>query len=748
MDIDWKRFTTAMLACLLILFGWQWYNLKYGPQPQVPAQQGQPAGSNNNTSNSVVNTSTNTNVNDNVANNSNSNAPQGNTAKGNKYPAGKLIKPTGIWHLVAVNPDSAKAGTASNGTGNGNAPGKGNTGMAQAGEEIFGSLKPNQKEEHPFKAEIIFNNQFAGPQKVLLSEYKFKITDKTTGYPLMVQARDDRGTVVYPMMLGQLKLAGRVETFDLSRNCWKLLSKSQRVISREDKTTNQADQNNADAQANQTQLQQTVKYSATIADSNNRPVLQIIKTFTYSTDNYDLDFNLQFVNKSPKPLRIEYLQMYGPTGILREDPRSDRRRATVAYSTAQGVFKVINQNLSSIISDPQKGLFSPPINMAVKWVAVSNKFFTAVVCPEPTGRKTVVDYIQNNSVIAQPLNTTINAQFAQTITTQMNLTQQGDLLPNAADAYNFKIYMGPIDKSVFDMPQYANLHFDSLYAGRSCSFCTFQWLTFLILNVLTAIYHLVHNYGIAIIILVLVVRLVLHPITKKSQVNMMKMSKLGPKIEEIKKQYAGQKEEIQKRTMQVYKEHGLAGGMLLGCLPMLLQMPIWIALYTAVDSNVALRHHGLFPVSWHWLTDLTVPDRLVPFSAFGVMHPIAIPLLGNVDAFNLLPILLCIAMFLQTKYSPQTKMTQATNPQAAQQQKMMLYMMPAMMLIFFYNAPSGLNLYIMASTFGGLVEQHYIRKHIQQQQEIANVVSVESTAKVKSKVAPKKKKPKPPIRYN
>ena len=132
---------------------------------------------------------------------------------------------------------------------------------------------------------------------------------------------------------------------------------------------------------------------------------------------------------------------------------------------------------------------------------------------------------------------------------------------------------------------------------------------------------------------------------------MTKMSKMAPKVEEIKRKYAGNKEEIQKRTMEIYKEQGATP--ILGCLPMMLQMPIWIALFTAVDANVALRHTGLFPASWHWLTDLSAPDRLIPFSWFGITDPIQIPLIGGIDAFNLLPILLCIAMFLQTKFTQQ-----------------------------------------------------------------------------------------------
>jgi len=175
-------------------------------------------------------------------------------------------------------------------------------------------------------------------------------------------------------------------------------------------------------------------------------------------------------------------------------------------------------------------------------------------------------------------------------------------------------------------------------------------------------------------------------------------------------------------------------------------MPIWIAIYTAVDANVALRHEGLFPASWHWITDLSAPDRLIPFSVLGI-KPFNLPLMiGYVDAFNFLPVLMAIAMYLQTKFTAQP--AAVTSPQMAQQQKMMKYLMPIMMFVFLYGAPSGLNLYIMASTFGGVYEQYIIRKHIRKEDEKKAAVTTQTTTKISKRLEPKKKKPKPPVRFN
>ena len=100
----------------------------------------------------------------------------------------------------------------------------------------------------------------------------------------------------------------------------------------------------------------------------------------------------------------------------------------------------------------------------------------------------------------------------------------------------------------------------------------------------------VGNYGMAIILLVIVVRVLLHPLTKKGQVSMMKMQKLAPKMAALKEKYKDDKDALQRETMKFYKEQGATP--ILGCLPMLLQMPIWLALYTGLNADVALHRRA------------------------------------------------------------------------------------------------------------------------------------------------------------
>jgi YidC/Oxa1 family membrane protein insertase len=187
---------------------------------------------------------------------------------------------------------------------------------------------------------------------------------------------------------------------------------------------------------------------------------------------------------------------------------------------------------------------------------------------------------------------------------------------------------------------------------------------------------------------------------------------------------------MNKQMMALYREQGASP--IMGFLPMMVQMPIWIALWSAVYASIDLRGAAFLPF---WITDLSVPDALVRFST------LTVPLLGwKIESLNLLPLLMGVAFYLQQQLMP-SQANASTNPQMAQQQKMMKIMMPLLFPLMLYTAPSGVNLYIMASTFAGVIEQHVIRKHIQEKEEVESKGLVATTSKTGGKV--KKKKPKP-----
>ncbi len=187
----------------------------------------------------------------------------------------------------------------------------------------------------------------------------------------------------------------------------------------------------------------------------------------------------------------------------------------------------------------------------------------------------------------------------------------------------------------------------------------------------------------------------------------MRLQKMGPEMERLKKKYGSDKEGLSKAQMEMHKEMGIAP--FLGCLPMFLQMPIWIALYSALQNDIALRQS---PFLWGltWIHDLARPDRLIHWDS----HPFIVPFLGlKIVSLNILPLAVAVVMFLQQKLNPQAP---AITEEQQQQQKMMRYM-SLLFSLFFYWMPSGLNLYILTSSTIAIVESKIIRKHVKKKEE-------------------------------
>ncbi|BBM46494.1 hypothetical protein JMUB3935_2745 [Leptotrichia trevisanii] len=210
-----------------------------------------------------------------------------------------------------------------------------------------------------------------------------------------------------------------------------------------------------------------------------------------------------------------------------------------------------------------------------------------------------------------------------------------------------------------------------------------QALVDFVVHVLNAIYSVVGNYGIAIIIVTILMRIIVFPLTLKQEKSMKKMRELQPELEKIKEKYKDDPQEYQRKTAELYRESGV--NPLGGCLPLLIQMPIFVALYWAFSGN-AIPADAKFL----WFT-LKQPDRLFMMGKF---------------AFNLLPVLNVGVTYIQQKI-----MTSATGGQENNQQmQTMMYMLPLMMLFIFYNMPSGVTLYYLVSGALSLVQQYFILK--------------------------------------
>lgn len=462
----------------------------------------------------------------------------------------------------------------------------------------------------------------------------------------------------------------------------------------------------------------SISYAVTIKDKSGAALLRLVKTYSLpdtgrESNRHDLTVSQTFQNLGDRDESVIVTQ-WGAIGVRKEDPRMDDR-AVFHGAAMEGEIRSSAGELTGRLKSGLPLVESAADKPPVVWVATANKFFVAFeTFVRADGKGFGGDWIERVQQVPLVIEASNGTEAALLTTTKSINVPTGQ-----SRSLTMEVYLGPKSRQAFQQVEsyrergYDDMVVASYGVGSCCSFMAFRSLTVLMVSMLDWLYGLVQNYGVAIIILVLIVRTILHPVTKKGQVNMMRMqqnmSTLQPKLEELKAKYGNNKNKLNEEVMKLYRETGAnpATGMISSCAPMFLQMPIWIALYTSLNFNIEMRHEAFV----FWIRDLTAPDMLIQFDA-----PVQVPLMGPVSGFNLLPILVGVFMFVQQKMMPKPKPPPGPpSPQAeqaAQMQKIMPYMSLVMSLIF-YNMPSGLNLYIGASSLFGTIEQWRIRKHLE-----------------------------------
>ena len=221
-------------------------------------------------------------------------------------------------------------------------------------------------------------------------------------------------------------------------------------------------------------------------------------------------------------------------------------------------------------------------------------------------------------------------------------------------------------------------------------FGMWRWLCYPLVWILNFFNSLIPNYGIAIILLTILVRLVFWPLTHKSTVGMKKMQELQPKLKEIQAKFKDNPQRLQQETWGLYRSAKV--NPMSSCLPMLVQIPVFIALFNVLRSAVELRYAPFL-----WIADLSEPEGL--FAAY-------LPFGG----LNILPILMAVSTGLQSAFTPSTG--------DKQQQRMMMIFMPIMMLVMFYSFPSALSLYWFLSNLFSIAQMWIIRRQAAQKNEV------------------------------
>ncbi len=493
-------------------------------------------------------------------------------------------------------------------------------------------------------------------------------------------------------------------------------------------------------------------FEAEILDAEGQTVARITRRFVIEPASYELRIEQKLENLTTEPMAVVWTQT-GPVDL--PTPKSlyggDKRRARFGYllnpekqgASAQVTADSRLTQRNKIIGKRDKAtgrydivrtLWPDEWNLnegyRLVWAAMTDRYFAVVAHPlldDPENAGTEDKLFREAKTLKRYL---LNPESEQSDKDHppiilLSLTSDERVAPpgGVSDA-SIGVYAGPLNEpEIAADPLAVSLGIDNIVIynfGSICAFCTFGWLTHSLLFVLRTLHAITFDWALSIILLVIVVRSILHPITRWSQIRMQRfgvqMQAMGPLQQKLKERYKDDPKKLQQETAKLWREQGISPAGMLGCLPMFLQSPVWIALYATLYFVYDLRHqpafYGVFQKisggQWGFLADLASPDQAIPLPSF--MH-FSFWIWGSVTAINVLPIIMAFVFFAHQKYlTPPTAAT--LTPEQQQQQKMMKVMMIFMFPLFMYAAPSGLALYFVTNSSIAIVENRWIRAHM------------------------------------
>lgn len=326
----------------------------------------------------------------------------------------------------------------------------------------------------------------------------------------------------------------------------------------------------------------------------------------------------------------------------------------------------------SVEVDPLRG------ERSVDWMAVKNKFFTEILTPTAQVECGLVRARRKPTKAESPTSDVDPGDLEFSSVGAAIALKDRIVEPGKPLEWSYSYYVGP--KKLSALEKLSDHKADVMQLG---------WLSGIskiLLKMLNGIHSVTRNYGLAIITLTFIIKLIFWPITHKGMQGMRRMQAIQPEMNAVKEKYKDDKQKQQEEMAKLWKKHKV--NPLGGCLPLLVQIPVFIALFTVLRSAIELRFSHFL-----WIKDLSEPEHLFNLG-------FSIPILG--EYFNSLPILMAVTMFLQQKMTPSTG--------DAQQQKMMAIFMPIMIFVMLYNFPSGLILYWTTNQIATIVGQSISRK--------------------------------------
>lgn len=526
-----------------------------------------------------------------------------------------------------------------------------------AKRDMKGSEAPSGQPEHKAprdpKTASVAEARAPEPNEVL--------TRITTGHAIAVFS--NRGAVLKSWKLRdprfQEQLAGKLEPVDLvkmvkSSSKWPFMSSfadSDAIL----------EPNTTYALSKQTEREIHYEWSS--------DAIRVLKSYTLDKDHPTLELKLQVENKTPKPInqRLE-LALFN-----RQDPTSAKASFTNPYPIIPTVSCYVNGSFElrshdAIIGSQSScsaggcGMGEGPINQTgeVLWIGAGDRYFLTAIVPSdvPVQRRCGLDIDEASSTPGELSRASL-------------LYPKQTIAANGQKVWTFSVFIGPKELHALDRvkgPQNSDSHL-----GTAIEFGWLEVLCRPMLWLLKTFHSWFGNWGLSIILLTIVVKLLTLYWTHKSMLSMKQMSKLKPEMDLLREKYGEDKQRLNQEMMNLYKVHKV--NPLGGCLPMLIQMPIWFALYRTLGNAVELYRSSFVG----WITDLTAPDP-----------------------YYILPIAMGASMFAQQAITPQ--------PMEGAQAKMMKYFMPGMFTVMMLALPSGLTLYIFVNTILSMVHQFYLNK--------------------------------------
>ena len=421
----------------------------------------------------------------------------------------------------------------------------------------------------------------------------------------------------------------------------------------------------------------TLTFRTTIGEK-----LQVAKQFTFNPSTYLVDIVLTFQNVSDEPLLMGgnepangYELQWG-RGINADLLPHEKKSGKRGRRGSEGAKTYIGEDKPRRELKPEQALAT------VLWAGLDSQYFSAVMIPDPVLAATYKFIETPQEHAATDIAVTASTETAALVVPSFYLASQ------QKETHVFRLYVGPKDDTILKGIEAPNAPENPVRLSKIIDFGFFWPLAWGMLWIFKGLYAFLHNYGIAIIVLTALVKVISYPLTRKAHASMKKMQNLQPHIAELKEKYRDDPQKLNRATMRLYKEQGV--NPLGGCIPWLPQMPIFWALFSLLGSAVELRGAPFFL----WIDDLSAPDTLFEL-------PFTIPLIfTQIDAIRLLPLLNGLTTWLQQKFvggmAPTTDNTQA---------KLMQFM-PLIFVFIFYNWASGFVLYWLCNNVFTIAQQY------------------------------------------